>query len=62
MIRIFSNPAAFWDFLPTACDLAGISHPEEIDGLSFLPAMMGEGKEQQEHEFLSLRSIRQGKK
>src|SRR5437762_4119089 len=32
-----SLPAAFWDFLPTAAELAGTNLPaEKIDGISFL--------------------------
>jgi len=42
--------SAFWDFLPTACDIAGIASPENIDGISFLPAMTG--GEQEEHDYL----------
>ncbi len=32
---------AFWDFLPTACDLAGVSPPRGLDGVSILPALEG---------------------
>ncbi|MCK5371399.1 MAG: sulfatase-like hydrolase/transferase, partial [Cyclobacteriaceae bacterium] len=42
--------SAFWDFLPTACDIAEITSPENIDGISFLPAMIG--GEQAEHDYL----------
>ncbi|MCK5210233.1 MAG: sulfatase-like hydrolase/transferase, partial [Cyclobacteriaceae bacterium] len=42
--------SAFWDFLPTACDIAEITSPENIDGCSFLPAMIG--GEQAEHDYL----------
>ena len=42
---------AFWDFLPTACDLAGVEIPKGLDGLSFAPAITGKG-EQKRHEFL----------
>ena len=42
--------AAFWDFLPTACDLAGITAPGNIDGISYLPKLLG--KNQQGHDFL----------
>ena len=42
--------SAFWDFLPTACDVAGIAPPEGLDGISMLPAFLGE--EQSEHPFL----------
>ena len=43
--------AAFWDVLPTFCDLLGTEYPEDIDGLSFLPTLTGKG-EQKEHEYL----------
>lgn len=35
-------PAAFWDFLPTACELAGLPTPPGIDGVSYLPVLRGE--------------------
>jgi len=42
---------AFWDVLPTLCELAGTPSPGNIDGLSFLPAI--QGKEQvQQHDHL----------
>jgi uncharacterized sulfatase len=44
------HPSAFWDFLPTACQIAGIDPPSDIDGISYLPAMLG--KEQPKHEYL----------
>lgn len=43
--------SAFWDFLPTACDVAGINAPENIDGISFFPALLGSA-EQKEHDYL----------
>jgi len=43
-------PWAFWDFLPTACDIAGVEPPKGIDGLSVLPAILG--KEQKGHGYL----------
>lgn len=42
--------SAFWDFLPTACELAGIEIPEVCDGISYLPTLTG--KEQETHEYL----------
>ncbi len=42
---------AFWDFLPTACDLAGVEIPKGLDGISFTPAITGKG-DQKRHEFL----------
>jgi arylsulfatase A-like enzyme len=43
-------PWAFWDFLPTACELAGVSPPTDIDGQSILPTL--KGGTQKPHEFL----------
>ena len=43
--------SAFWDVMPTLSEIAGAKTPENIDGISFLPALF-EKKEQQEHEFL----------
>jgi len=43
-------PWAFWDFLPTACDIAGVEAPRGLDGISVLPAILG--KEQKGHEHL----------
>ncbi|MBN9518269.1 arylsulfatase [bacterium] len=42
---------AFWDVLPTACDLAGVPTPPDLDGLSVAPTLTGRG-EQRRHEFL----------
>jgi arylsulfatase A-like enzyme len=42
---------AFWDFLPTAAELAGAKAPDGIDGVSVVPALLGKGV-QQNHEFL----------
>ena len=43
--------SAFWDFLPTVCDLAGIKTPKGIDGISYAPTLLRSGK-QQAHSFL----------
>ncbi len=43
--------SAFWDFLPTMCDLIGVSQPEGTSGISYLPALTGQGT-QKEHEYL----------
>jgi len=42
--------SAFWDFLPTACEVAGITYNGMTEGLSFLPAMLGQ--EQKKHDYL----------
>jgi len=38
-------PWAFWDFLPTAAELAGAKPPANIDGISILPALLGKGEQ-----------------
>jgi arylsulfatase A-like enzyme len=42
--------SAFWDVMPTVAQIVGIEAPQGIDGLSFLPALLGE--EQKEHEYM----------
>jgi arylsulfatase A-like enzyme len=34
-------PWAFWDFLPTAAELAGAAAPKDIDGVSVAPVLLG---------------------
>lgn len=45
-----SHISAFWDMMPTLCDIAGIQAPADIDGISILPALTG--KKQEEHAYL----------
>ncbi|MHC4324455.1 MAG: arylsulfatase [Planctomycetota bacterium] len=45
----------FPDVMPTLTELAGVEPPENIDGISIVPTLLGEdvaGREQQMHEFL----------
>jgi len=42
--------SAFYDLMPTICDIAGVAPPEDIDGISFKPVLLGEQQEQ--HDFL----------
>lgn len=42
--------SAFWDFLPTICDLIGTEIPQETDGISFLPSLLN--KPQKKHDLL----------
>jgi arylsulfatase A-like enzyme len=41
---------AFWDVLPTLAEIAGQPAPAGIDGISFLPALLGRGVQRQ-HEY-----------
>ena len=43
--------SAFWDFVPTACEVAGADAPEDTDGISYLPTLLGRG-EQRPHDYL----------
>ncbi len=38
---------AFWDFLPTAAEIAGVKPPAGIDGISFLPTLLGKAQTNQ---------------
>ncbi|MCH2209778.1 MAG: arylsulfatase [Fuerstiella sp.] len=49
---ISDHPSAFYDFLPTACELAGVRPPAKIDGISYLPTLLGRPAEQEKHEYL----------
>jgi arylsulfatase len=48
---VSEHVCAFWDVLPTLADLAGIAPPDGGDGISFAPALLGQGT-QKEHESL----------
>ena len=44
--------SAFWDVFPTFSDVAGVEIPKNIDGISFLPELLGNYKNQVEHAYL----------
>ena len=43
---------AFWDFLPTACELAGVEIPDWTDGISIVPTLVGKPNVQKTHKYL----------
>ncbi|MGN1213845.1 MAG: sulfatase-like hydrolase/transferase, partial [Bacteroidaceae bacterium] len=56
-------PIAFWDIMPTFCDILGLKNYEKkysnknkdadyFDGISFLPSLLGKNKKQKYHDFL----------
>jgi arylsulfatase A-like enzyme len=47
---VSEHASAFWDVFPTVAEITGISTPDNIDGISFLPTLLG--KEQPKHEYL----------
>ncbi len=53
--------SAFWDVMPTLCELTGAHAPQHIDGISFLPTLLGSG-EQKQHDYLYWEFYAQGGK
>ncbi|MFY0601305.1 MAG: arylsulfatase [Cyclobacteriaceae bacterium] len=45
-------PAAFYDFMPTFAEAAGIKPPVQTDGVSILPTFIGVEERQEKHDFL----------
>ncbi len=52
-----THASAFQDFLPTACELAGAEAPSGIDGISYLPTLLGKAEMQVKHEYLYCASL-----
>ena len=46
-----SHISAFYDILPTLCEVAGAHIPADMDGISFLPTLLGENQSRK-HSFL----------
>ncbi len=49
---VSAHPGYFADFLVTAAELAGVKSPATTDGISFLPAVLGQNDQQKRHEYL----------
>ncbi|WP_020526404.1 arylsulfatase [Flexithrix dorotheae] len=58
---VTDHMSAFWDFLPTACEIAGIEAPSDTDGISYLPVLK-EGSQEKQHEYLYWQFPEQGYK
>lgn len=54
--------SAFWDLLPTFAEVAEGNIPEGIDGISFLPTLIGQDSAQKEHDYLYWEFHEQGGK
>ncbi len=50
--KVSDLPSAFWDFLPTCCELAGIPVPPGTDGVSLVPTLTGHPERQKRHHYL----------
>ena len=59
--RVTNHVSAFWDVMPTLAELTGAKIPENIDGISFLPTLLGK-KVQKQHDYLYWEFHEQGGK
>jgi len=50
--RESAHMGAHWDLMPTACEMAGVSAPAGIDGISYLELLKGNEKAQKKHKYL----------
>lgn len=50
--RVTGHVAYFGDWFATATELAGAPTPDGLDSISFVPTLLGNSAEQQNHEFL----------
>lgn len=48
---VSDHVAAFWDVMPTLAEIAGTKAPAKIDGISFLPTLLGKSN-QKKHDYL----------
>lgn len=46
---VSNHISAFWDVLPTLCDISNVPAPEFIDGISFLPALLDDNQPNREY-------------
>lgn len=44
-----NHQSAFWDFLPTVCDIIGTPPSSDTDGISYLPALVGKPQKSHNH-------------
>jgi len=49
---ISEHISAFWDFMPTCCELVGEDAPDDIDGVSLLATLFGQDEKQKKHKYL----------
>lgn len=49
--RTTDHVSAFWDFMPTFCDILHVAKPKNTDGISMLPTIKGK-KSQKQHDYL----------
>lgn len=47
--KVTNHPAVFYDIMPTFAEIAGIQAPEQTEGISFLPEVIGQPQEKHDH-------------
>jgi len=47
---VSAHPSIFYDMMPTFCELAGAPIPDNTDGISIAPALLGQDGKQKTHE------------
>ena len=53
--------SAFWDLMPTLCELTGAEYPKDTDGISFAPTLFGHS-DQKQHDYLYWEFYEKGNK
>jgi len=59
---VSEHVSGFQDLMPTAADLAGVKVTAECDGISFLPTLLGNNAQQEQHPYLYWNFSEQGGK
>ena len=54
--------SAFWDFFPTVAEIIGVKPPDNLDGISYLPTLLGHPEDQKKHKYLYWEFFEQGGK
>jgi arylsulfatase A-like enzyme len=49
---VSNTPVTTWDFLSTFADIVGAKQPKNVDGVSFLPTLVGKDSQQKAHKYL----------
>ena len=58
--RTTDHICAFWDLMPTFTDVAGKKVTTNTDGISFLPTLLGQVEDQEQHDYLYWEIMEQG--
>lgn len=50
--KVSEHVSAFWDVMPTLAELTGAKVKRKVDGISFLPTLLGQTEKQRQHKHL----------